>query len=944
MIDISLPTFDDCRGWINNARSKGMEWERIEYGGRSTDEELAVFLENQKEMNFWAPELNIDLWKEIVETKRKAEIEAEEIESKAGSSVLVGNDTELDVYVPMDEKSSWQLYRKSLLDAGWKETAVNEIEKATLATLRKLNRDTTETGPVKGLVIGHVQSGKTANMAALMAMAADWKWNFFVVLSGTIENLRKQTQKRLMNDLNRDGNIAWDGGLEHLSRQSPVGQRMQDLLLEESSRKRYFTVCLKNSTRLKKLIEWMQRDPNKYQKLKMIVIDDEADQASVDSSSVKSVERARINQLIMNLVNGKKPNNDDFPYKVKAMNYISYTATPYANVLNESGEESLYPKDFIRTLSASNEYFGPKQIFGVDGTDHPDGLDILRDVSDDDLEEIYAIHRGEHFQIPQSLKDSITWFFCAAAAMRVYHYKKPVSMLIHTSQKQQHHSHISEAITDWIQGISKDKSAFLMQCKKIWKTEKERFSIQDFRSGYEDYGRSDSEIPAYPSFDDLVPHIRMLLSEVSPIPLDEESGEELRYHAGTHLCIDNCANNGVNEDGMHMRLAYPDPPYPEPAPAFIVIGGSTLSRGLTIEGLVSTYFLRGSCQADSLMQMGRWFGYRKGYELLPRIWMHDDTVKKFRFLAELEHEMRDDLVQYMYAGASPSDFGPRIKNTPQLSWMRITSKNKMKGAEEVEMDFTGASTQTVVFRDDKDLLQQNIDTTESFLWGMGEGKPSVFNKNSLVWRDVEFSYIYENLLSRFNFHERSKVFNDMESFSGWMHSVSESGDLSNWNIVVSGLGYVDDDGKEKGWILPGGNVGMVNRSKKKNITGEKDLINIGVLRAPMDLYADIEDKEIKEEIRSSSGKTKENKDVHQIRDKAGLGKTPQLLIYRINRCSKARTPEDKATKRENLNASCDIIGICMLIPGVRKGVNLARRLTVKIENMPEEQKDDRREE
>lgn len=129
---------------------------------------------------------------------------------------------------------------------------------------------------------------------------------------------------------------------------------------------------------------------------------------------------------------------------------------------------------------------------------------------------------------------------------------------------------------------------------------------------------------------------------------------------------------------MYVRLAYPDTgmkPYPSPAPAFIIVGGSTLSRGLTIEGLISTYFLRSSCQADSLMQMGRWFGYRRNYELIPRILMTQDTVNKFRFLAALENELREDLEKYMIAGANPSDYGPRVKNTPRSTWLSITGKN-----------------------------------------------------------------------------------------------------------------------------------------------------------------------------------------------------------------------------------------------------------------------------
>ncbi|MCQ5166545.1 hypothetical protein NE645_11105 [Roseburia hominis] len=158
--------------------------------------------------------------------------------------------------------------QKKILSSGFKEEVVDEMERATIKILKRLSNDTTEIRPVKGLVIGNVQSGKTANMAALMAMAADWGWNMFIVLSGTIENLRQQTQNRLLGDLNCLGNLNWNG-LEHLSKKPMLGQRTQDLHFDKTSKQRYFTVCLKNPGRLKGLIQWLQSDANKQKQMKI---------------------------------------------------------------------------------------------------------------------------------------------------------------------------------------------------------------------------------------------------------------------------------------------------------------------------------------------------------------------------------------------------------------------------------------------------------------------------------------------------------------------------------------------------------------------------------------------------------------------------------------------------------------------------------------------------
>ncbi|WP_051826992.1 Z1 domain-containing protein [Metabacillus indicus] len=919
MINISLPNFDKCREWIVNARKKDNSWELIRMALKKDEVGLQKFLESQKENNFWPDALNVENWLKLVDSEKNAEERSLEVSIKDRKAFLIDDNQDSEVTVPTDSRSSWQLYRKHLIDTGFHSDSVNEIESATIGVLRRLNIDSANAEPVKGLVIGHVQSGKTANMAALMAMAADWGWNFFVVLSGTIENLRKQTQSRLFNDLNRPGNINWSG-LEHLSKRTSMGQRAQDLHFEETSIMRYFTVCLKNAGRLKNLIEWVQQDSNKHRQMKVIVIDDEADQASINTADINKKERARINNLIVNLVEGKKPNSNPCETKVKSMNYISYTATPYANFLNESAPESLYPRNFIRTLQPSNEYFGPRQIFGIEGTEDSDGINIVRTISESDLDEIKLLHNGEAVSIPGSLKDSICWFLCSAAAMRYLGHRKPISMLVHTSQKQSHHKEVSEAIRNWIDAI--DRNELMDKCKKIWNEEKKELSLESFREAYPEYGRPDEEINSYPEFNSIVSNIEVLLEEVTHIPLGEDGSFSYKSHI--HLCVDNCANNGVNEEGMFVRLAYPDPeqrPYPSPAPAFIIVGGSTLSRGLTIEGLVSTYFLRSTLQADSLMQMGRWFGYRRGYELFPRIWMTNDTVEKFRFLSQLEMELREDLCRFEVAGGNPLEVGPKIKNTPNAAWLKITAKNRMQSANEIEMDFTGVSSQTIFFENNIDKLKQNIELTDNFINSLG--KPEKSRLNALVWRNVKFGGVLKEYLCTFNFHQRSRVFNEIDAFSEWIMKVSSEEELDDWNIIVAG-----NETSKDTWVLNAGSVGKVNRSRKKTNKPDEDVINIGALRAPTDLLADVRENLLSPSSQEKLKKSISTVEVDEIRMESGLEKTPQLIIYRISKDSKARQSQEQ---RVDLNAVEDIIGLCIFIPGVRKRNGFAKVLTIKID-------------
>ena len=633
--DLLGAKYQKPRNWITERLQDGTPWEELV--SHPTSLPTAQFLNFKVQVDKW-PVISSEEWEVLVRQQNEAEEKAVSLNIKRGQALVIDGTSNNGVTLPDNEHTCWQLYKSKLEKDGFASQAIEEIERATLKILRRLSEDTRALGPIKGLVIGNVQSGKTANMAALMAMAADWGWNMFIILSGTIENLRIQTQDRLWNDLNNAGcNLYWNS-LEHLSPRSPLGSRAQDLRFEPDARQRYFSVTLKNATRLKSLIRWLQKDKNKMQQMKILVIDDEADQAGINTAPVSNAERKKINKLICSLANGWDAEGRKISDRYMAMNYIGYTATPYANILNESSLESLYPRNFIATLSVSDQYFGPQQVFGCPETEFR-GLDIIRNVSDGDLSEIKDIHKGTSVNLPDSIKDALCWFMCSVAAIRKTGSKKPISMLVHTSQRVQHHTNVSKLIRDWVN--HEDRNALLERCKRVWSAETGRFSREEFLEQYPGYGLAD-KVNDYPSFDSIEAEIRDILSiELKPIKLNEEG--EMKYHKGIHLCVDNSANNGRNDENEYLRLVYPKKDVTlDKAPAFLVIGGATLSRGLTLEGLVCTFFLRSVKQADTLMQMGRWFGYRKGYELYPRLWITDTTRLQFEYLSILDQELRED--------------------------------------------------------------------------------------------------------------------------------------------------------------------------------------------------------------------------------------------------------------------------------------------------------------
>lgn len=924
MPGFGLPEYDQHREWIRNARTRKMSWELIEYAGQGDQVGLKSFLQQQSMINFWKP-VDCEEWKTLVHLQKDAEEQTKVIDYLSGQAMIMEQGEDNDVDIPTDPQSSWQLYKKNISDNGFKPEVVGEMERTTLKILKRLSSDTTEISPVKGLVIGNVQSGKTANMAALMAMAADWGWNMFIVLSGTIENLRQQTQNRLLSDLNHPGNLNWSG-LEHLSKKPPLGQRAQDLHFDKTSKQRYFTVCLKNPGRLRGLIQWLQSDSNKQKQMKILVIDDEADQAGINTANVNSTTIRTINKLIRDLVNGRNEKSQKIDNKYHAMNYIGYTATPYANILNEAGEDSLYPRNFISTLSVSKEYFGPQQIFGLEGGEYDfDGMDIIRVIDEDDLQAVKDIHDEGSMYVPYALQNAICWFMCGVACMRIWGYKKPISMLIHTSQKTDHHRNIAEAVKDWIS--SKDPEIIVDKCESVWKSETQKFTFEKFREQYPQYDRKDVEINRYPNFEDVAEQIFILLGqEVSNIPLDED--EELTYHEGIHMCVDNCKNNGINDDGMYVRLAYPTSEnMPTPAPAFIVIGGATLARGLTIEGLISTFFLRSVNQADTLMQMGRWFGYRKGYELIPRLWITSKTNDQFKFLAALDQELRDEIHEMDTLGKSPAQYGPRIKNTPKASFIRITAKNRMQSAKSTDMDFSGSFNQTYLFDNEQAILQNNISVVMKFISSLGNPenhkKCNEHAKNSIIWRNVDFSIVKE-LLLKYKFNRRLSVFNDIGSVITWIEKITEEGKLEKWNVVIAGK--VSD--KNSVWNSPVGSINKVSRTRKIPKNESDFAINIGVLRDPKDVISDVDIEGKSDEVIDKINNFK-SKYAKEIRSLAGLDSTPQLLIYMIDKDSKA--PADSET-REDLNAVEDIVGICMNIPGGRRGTDYTATVSIHMDN------------
>ncbi len=908
---------------VEKWRRQNKEREQIRNG---CQDDLSQFIKVCNE--FLGREITIDEWLELVDVMH-------DIERNSHDS-FIGEPKVALKAVPLNPFSAWQKYKKLLVDKGFSELSIQQIENSTQKIVSQLSDNTSQDEPIRGIVVGNVQSGKTANMAGLIAMAADYGYNFFVVLTGTIDNLRLQTQERLVSDLSESGALTFvplpflSGSVDN-----PIN-KLQYLHLNEGENIRYLYVCLKNSSRLDDLLTWINSCEPKKRQLKMLILDDEADQAGINTANMSKDLVSKINSQIKALAFGRtkkeKYTEKGSPYK--AVNYIGYTATPYANFLNEANDKSLYPTNFILSLNPAEEYIGPQQIFGIE--DINSGLPIINNISP---EEIGNIQKGKIDDIytPTSLHSAIAWFICTVACFRYWKKKEPVTMLIHTSASVTKHFVVGKIVKDIILQFK-----FLFGLKFIeetYKTQINKLSEERFRKEVPNFPKN-KKINKYPSFLEIKPYIKDLIEkQTTHIEMNKEEIKP-EFNEGIHLCIDNCKANKITEENFILRLIYPDKQTQKDildiSPAFIVVGGSTLSRGLTLKGLTTTYFIRTTEQADTLMQMGRWFGYRKGYELLQRLWISDLVKRQFEFLTLLDYDLREELTNMGIMGMSPKEYGPRIDTFPNFRALKITSSNKSQNTIVLDKDYTNKKGQTTLFFNDEDIIEENYEKTIDFINGLGKvDRKKVDNLNNpyskgkgLIWFDQPYEKVVKYVCSlKFPKENKKALLENEEEVLKWFKTQAENRYLTNFNVIVS-------TNLNEGTLVKLENVEirLPTRTKIKDNTRE-NFINLKILTDPNDIFSDIDMSKL------SNKEIDEIENSHQLkpvqkRIKYGLINTPCLIIYIIDKDSGKRSKN--SDDREPLNLKQHLIGYNIYIPYGNDGKAKAKsvdcgKITVKLD-------------
>ena len=582
----------------------------------------------------------------------------------------------------------------------------------------------------RGLVIGHVQSGKTANYMGVIARAADAGYKFIIVIAGIHNNLRKQTQERIDEGFVGRSSDPEDRGL------SGVGQIIQNYPCPATLTNIYsdfnkatanqsgwrindfskpiVLVIKKNVYTLDALHHWLKelnaQGDGRISDVPILMIDDEADHASINTNKPE-LDPTKTNTKIRRILG----------LFAKSC-YVGYTATPFANIFinpdayDDEAYDELFPRDFIYCLDAPNTYFGPDKVFLVEENSE----NILKSIVDaEDYLPFSHKKDDEIVELPPSLYQAVNQFILVKTIRNLRGQRdKHCSMMINVSRFVA----IQNTVRDFIASYE----------KKLRDAVKANYKMPETTSGQNRY---------------MITLKQAFESDFSNCEFDWGTVKEALYGAFGHLRV--YVINSKSQETLNYREYEKD----GHGLTAIAIGGLSLSRGLTIEGLCVSYMYRNTRMYDTLMQMGRWFGYRPGFEDLCRVHLSTDSVNWYSHIAEASEELRQQIKRMRRDKLSPRQFGLYVKAHPDR--LLITAANKMRSGEKITVDqnYSGRLIESYVLPTFKNLNDGNLVLVEKY-WknGFGLGGSSV-KKTDKGWiiSDVPVE-IVEEFLTKFRTH------------------------------------------------------------------------------------------------------------------------------------------------------------------------------------------------
>ncbi|WP_035399118.1 Z1 domain-containing protein [Exiguobacterium sp. OS-77] len=595
---------------------------------------------------------------------------------------------------------------------------IKVIEEDTDAIMNHLGNPSDDQFERYGMVVGHVQSGKTANYSSLVCKAADAGYKFIVIIAGAMNNLRNQTQERLNasfigRDIDKKIGVANLAGYREDKRPISLTSKLKDFNRADANRNSQgisldsitspvIVVIKKNTSTLKNVIQWITTHYSQgVENHAMLLIDDESDYASINTKDEE--DPTKINEKIRALLK-----------LFKKSSYVAYTATPYANIFidhntdTENLGKDLFPEDFIYCLSAPSNYFGAEKIFLDKKKTH------FYEV--EDVEDIIPFNHKKDYKLPclpESMKEAMRSFLINIAIRHLRNQEnKHNSMLIHATRFTEVHKNIAGHVEKYFKDLSEVISIDGLKEKHYEKNE----HLEDLKNTFEIHYKDNIEF----EWESIIKKIAKFISKILIVQVHKDTKIKLEYR-------DDIASN------------------------VIAIGGTSLARGYTLEGLSVSYFLRNTIFYDTLMQMGRWFGYRPGYEDLCKIYTTNEIFDRFNTITEATLDLVSDLNDMARNEMTPRDFGLAVKQHPD-SGLQVTAKNKLKNSESLyyEMKLDGHLKETSWIIKDKEKNEQNINLIKNLI----ENKitPYYTQPKPRYWIDVPKNVVSE-FINNFSIYE-----------------------------------------------------------------------------------------------------------------------------------------------------------------------------------------------
>ena len=654
-------------------------------------------------------------------------------------------------------------------------------------------------------------------------------------------------------------------------------------------------VVKKNKRILNNLIKWLSKsrdDTTGKIMLPMLLIDDEADNASVNTRS-EDDSPAAINACIRKLL-----------HEFYQASYLGITATPFANIfINPETEDEmigddLFPRDFIYSLAPPTNYIGADKIFG----DEPSFSDALIPLRRDEMDLFFPFTHKKDLVVdalPPSLYEAMAYFllFNAIRDLRG-DYTEHRSMMIHVSRFTDVQNRIAEAVNEWLVQMKSDVQNYAALPSA------QREKISNLRYLRKVWDKHKLEAISGVSWDEIcTKYLNRAVAPIAVRAVNQKTG-------ATSLDYFNHKDDGLRA---------------------IAIGGNSLSRGLTLEGLGVSYFYRRSQMYDTLLQMGRWFGYRPNYDDLFRIWMSEEAIDWYGYITRAANELKDEIAKMKLANQTPMEFGLKVRQDPNS--LIATARNKMRSATQVSRPVTvsGKLLETPRLKANLDILKSNETVFKEFVDHLAEAGTRDVKEKPYYWRGVPKEMIVQLLLA-FETHPWHLAFQGR----ALAEYIDEKMGNETWDValVTDGEGSAYDAG-----LKYGGEVLPIKATERRTVIADDKMIRISGTKVKVGSGGCTRVGLSEEEIEEAKRRFREQNGDKHMSDSAYLIKerSPLLMLHIIE----TRLDEKEST---NKNVPPYLFALGVGFPDTGTGVRTANYIVnmVELRNWmdPDEEEDE----